>query len=142
MKKNTLIISVILVMTGLLIWSSGCKKDEGPSPDYLIQIDSIVFADTISLSDTLSVKFYGVVGPNSCYSFNKFEKVELGGSDPANSLKLKVMGKHEDTGNCGDQIVYLDGAEILIDGFAKGNFHILVVQPDETIMVGSGYVEE
>ena len=142
MKKNTLIISVILVMTGLLIWSSGCKKDEGPSPDYLIQIDSIVFADTISLSDTLSVKFYGVVGPNNCYSFNKFERVDLGQNDPANSMKIKVWGKQEDTGNCNDQPVYLDGAKILINGFAKGNFHILVIQPDETIMIGSGYVKE
>jgi len=142
MKKNTLIISVILVMTGLLIWSSGCKKDEGPSPDYLIQIDSIVFADTIKVTDTLSVKFYGEIGTDDCYKFERFEKIDLDESDPANSMKLKVWGKHEDTGDCNPGIVYLDGAEIRITGMAKGNFNIFVVQPDGTIMVGLVFVEE
>ena len=142
MKKNTLLISVVLLMAGLLVWSSGCKKDDGPNPDFLIQIDSIVMADTIELSDTLLVKFYGVVGPNGCYKFDRFEQLNLGDNDPANSVKLQVWGKHEGNDNCFDQIVYLDGTELLINGFAKGDFRILVRQPDETIMVGLVYVKE
>ncbi len=75
MKKNTFIISVFLVMAGILVWSSGCNKDDDPSPDFLIKIDSIVYPDTIQLTDTLSVKFYGEVGPDGCYEFNRFEQV-------------------------------------------------------------------
>ncbi|RLD42438.1 MAG: hypothetical protein DRI89_07285 [Bacteroidetes bacterium] len=141
MKKNTLIISVILVMTGLLVWSTGCKKDE-TNPDFLIQIDSIVMPDTIHVTDTLLVKFYGVIGPDGCYKFDRFENAALEGNDPANSMKFKIWGKHEDTGNCNQQIVYLDGAEVGINGFIKGIFNVLVVQPDGTIMVSSVYVKE
>ncbi len=57
-------------------------------------------------------------------------------------MKFKVWGKHEDTGNCFQEIVYLDGAEIGINGFVAGTFSILVIQPDETIMVGTVYVKE
>jgi hypothetical protein len=142
MKKNTLIISAVILLAGLLTWSSGCKKDDGPDPDFLIQIDSIVMPDTISLFDTLSVKFYGEIGPDGCYKFDRFEPVDRDGSEPDNSMKFKVWGKHEDNGNCSQQIVYLDGAEIRITGIAKGNFNVFVIQPDGTIMVGLVYVEE
>ncbi len=142
MRKNTLIISAILVMAGLLVWSTGCKKDEGPNPDYMIKIDSMVFADTIKITDTLSVKFYGEVGPDDCYKFDHFEQLPYQNGDLANSMKFKVWGKHEDTGNCSQQIVYLDGTEILITGMDKGNFNIFVVQPDGTIMNGLVFVEE
>jgi hypothetical protein len=142
MKKHTLIIPAIILLAGLLTWSSGCKKDDGPDPDFLIQIDSIVMPDTIGLSDTLSVKFYGEIGPDGCYKFERFEQIDLDQSEPANSMKFKVWGKHEDTGNCNQQIVYLDGAEIRISGIAKGNFNVFVIQPDGTIMVGLVYVKE
>ena len=142
MKKNTLIISAILVMAGLLVWSTGCKKDDGPSPDYVIQVDSVVMPDTIQLTDTLSVKFYGEVGPNGCYKFERFENISTGGSDPANSMKFRLWGKHEDTGNCSPQPVNLDGIGIGINGFIEGNFSVLVIQPNETIMVSTVYVKE
>ncbi len=57
-------------------------------------------------------------------------------------MKFKVWGKHEDTGICTQQIVYLDGTEIGINGFIKGNFNILVVQPDGSIMTGLVFVKE
>jgi len=142
MKKNLVIISAIFVMAGLLVWSTGCKKDDNSSKDFLIQIDSIVYPDTIQLTDTLNVKFYGTVGTDGCYSFNRFEKVDLANDDPASAIKFKVWGKYEDTGNCTQQIVYLDGAEIGINGFIKGAFSILVIQPDGTIMTGLVYVKE
>jgi hypothetical protein len=142
MKTNTLIISALLFMAGLLVWTTGCKKDDGPDPDFLIKIDSMVFQDTIRLDDTLSVKFYGYIGPNSCYSFNHFEQLPRDNGDLPNSMKFKVWGKHEDNGNCYDALMYLDGAEISITGFLKGNFNIFVVQPDGTIMNGVVFVEE
>ena len=142
MKKNLVIISAIFIMAGLLIWSTGCKKDENPNNEFLIQIDSIVHPDTIQLTDTLSVKFYGEVGPNGCYSFNRFERMDLASGDPASAIKIKTWGKYEDNGNCTQQIVYLDGAEIGINGFIKGTFSILVIQPDGSIMTGLVYVKE
>lgn len=142
MKKHTLLLSAILLMAGLLVWTSGCKEDDGPQPDFLIKIDSIVFADTIQTTDTLSVKFYGEIGPNGCYQFNRFEQVGLNGGDPLNSIKFQVWGRYEDTGNCTDAISYMNGNEIGINGFVTGNYNILVVQPDGSIMSGLVYVKE
>ncbi|MCF6170446.1 MAG: hypothetical protein L3J66_05650 [Bacteroidales bacterium] len=142
MKKNLTIISATFIMAGLLIWSTGCKKDENTSNEFLIHIDSIVHPDTIQVTDKLTVKFYGEVGTNGCYSFNRFEKVDLSNDDPTIAIKFKVWGKYEDTGNCTQQIVYLDGAEVGINGFTKGAFSILVIQPDGSIMTGLVYVKE
>jgi len=142
MKKNAFIISVILAMTGLLVWSSGCKKDDDTNPDFLIKIDSLVFRDTVNVNDTLFIKFYGTVGPNGCYQFSRFEQVPYQDGDVVNSMKIKVWGKLEDTGNCPDQIVYLDGAEIIVNGFQPGNFNIFVIQPDGSIMNGLVFVTE
>ena len=141
MKKNILVISVILVITGL-VWSTGCKKDDDTGSDFLIQIDSIVLPDTIQFGDTLHVKFYGMVGPDGCYKFDHFEQVPPVTGDLENSMKFKVWGRHEDTGNCNQQIVYLNGAEITINGLSKGPFFVFVIQPDGMVMSGVVYVKE
>lgn len=142
MKIHTLLFSAVLVLTGLMVWTSGCKKDDTSSPDYLIQIDSIVYNDTIQTSDTLTVKFYGEVGPDGCYQFERFERLDLSGNDPLNSMKFKVWGRHEEADVCTQEIVYLNGQSLAINGFIPGNFNILVVQPDGNIMTGLVYVEE
>ena len=141
MKRHILSASAILILTLLMAWSTGCKKDDD-NTDFLIKVDSIVMPDTLSFGDTLFVKFYGMVGPDGCYKFDRFEQVPNETSDLPNSMKFKLWGKHENSDNCPQQIVYLDGQEISITGLSKGNFFVFVIQPDGTVMRGVVYIRE
>ncbi len=142
MKRTTLIISVLLVLTGILVWSTGCKKDDNGPSEFQVLLDSILYQDTIQKTDTLNVKFYGYLGASSCYEFSRIERVSLSANDPPSAIKFKVWGKFEDTGNCADVESYLNGAAVAVTGFIPGNFNILVMQPDGTIMTGLVYVKE
>jgi len=141
MKRHIFIASTVLILTVLVAWSTGCKKNDNNN-DFLIKVDSIVMPDTLSFQDTLYVKFYGMVGPDGCYKFDRFEQVPYETGDLPNSMKFKVWGKHEDSENCTQQIVYLDGREISITGLSKGNFFVFVIQPDGTVMSGVVYIKE
>ncbi|MCU0332694.1 MAG: hypothetical protein MUC75_04935 [Ignavibacteriaceae bacterium] len=50
-------------------------------------VDSLSRPDTISVNDTLKIKFYGFVGPNGCHKFSYFEEQKI-----LNVLELTVWG--------------------------------------------------
>lgn len=131
MKKSTLILAAFLIFGFIAIVSTSCKKDE-PAPTqeyYVIQVDSIIHPDTITAGDTLKIKFYGLVGENSCYQFaqwnNEFD-VDL--------IQLTAMGLHYLNRDCYQGITYLDGAEYKLLGVPAGDYTIKIVQPNDSTM--------
>ncbi len=141
MRKHLLIITSILLL--VVYFSTGCKKDdENQTNEFLIQVDSLKMADTVDFGSILDVDFYGLIGTNDCYKFSKFQQVESIASDPENSLRVQTFGKIEDNGNCQAGLVYMNPVTLQISGMLKGNFRLLALQPDGTVMTAVCYVRE
>ncbi|MGD9900117.1 MAG: hypothetical protein AB7T22_13420 [Calditrichaceae bacterium] len=67
--KTSIFIFIILVFM-----TNSCSTE--PDTEYnqfLIKVDSIQLAKTIALGDTLRIEFYGTIGTNGGYSFERFE---------------------------------------------------------------------
>jgi hypothetical protein len=138
MKKSTFILALITIFSTIAAISTSCKKDDPVTQEYyVIKVDSIIYPDTITFGDTLKIKFYGLVGENSCYQFaqwnNEFD-VSL--------IQLTTMGLHYLNQNCVDGVTYLNGAEYRLRGVPAGAFTIKVVQPDNSTMDSQLYVKE
>lgn len=138
MKKSTIILAFITIFGFMAIIATSCKKDDPVTEEYyVIQVDSIIYNDTITFGDTLKIKFYGLVGENSCYQFaqwnNEFD-VEL--------IQLTTMGLHYLNRDCVEGITYLNGAEYRLTGVPAGDYTIKIVQPDNTTMDKPLYVKE
>lgn len=133
---------LVLAITSLLYFSTGCKKDENTTNEFVIQIDSLRMPDTIAFGSQLDIKFYGLIGTNDCYDFKEFEEVAPNVGDPQNSIKIKTWGIYQDSGNCQAQTVYMNPATLQLTGMAAGTFRVNAIQPNGTIMTATTYVKE
>jgi len=131
MKKSTIILAIISIFSIIAVISTSCKKDD-PAPTqeyYVIQVDSIIHPDTITFGDTLKIKFYGLVGENSCYQFAQWSN-EFG----VDYIQLTTVGLHYLNRNCVDGVTYLNGAEYKLFGVPAGDYTIKIVQPNDSTM--------
>jgi len=124
--KINLIIS-ILIITGIIVFTSqGCKKDNSPeTKDFIINVDSIVHADTIDSTAVLEVFFYGKIGDNECFAFKEFTPV-FG----LNKITVTVVGEETLKNDCSGGPVYLDGKGVGFYDLTKGNWTINVIEPE------------
>lgn len=100
-------------------------------------VDSLSHQDTISVSDTLKIKFYGFVGPDGCHKFSHFEAHKQ-----TNELELTVWGSKPNFQTaCPAVLVYLDGEEYKTVFNQIGNHQIKINQPDNSILLDSVYVQ-
>ncbi len=124
---NKLAITLILAIPVLSIVFStgGCKKDDSPTvTEYLITIDSIQHADTITEGDGLNIKFYGVAGTTTCEDFGRFDV-----NFEQSVIDIKTIGIKTDNGNCTPEIKYLNGSTLSISNIPVGSITIRVQQP-------------
>jgi len=137
MNKNIFTALGVLISITILIWS-GCKKDDGPETEkYIIQIDSIVHPDTVNYGTDVSIKFYGLIGPNGCYAFDEMIPEYVEGE-----LLVVNWGVHTFNDNCTEAIVYMNGNELLVSEVPAGELVIKAVQPDGTSLTGNVFVKE
>ncbi len=71
--KNLMLCSVLS-----LILFSCVNEPEEDFVYYKIKIDRIEAPDTLSVSDSLKINFYGTVGTDGCHSFDEFEAEQSG----------------------------------------------------------------
>ncbi len=60
--------------SALLIQYSCSTEPENDYTYFKIMVDSLSHPDTISVNDTLKIKFYGFVGPDGCHKISRFEE--------------------------------------------------------------------
>lgn len=121
-----LLITLFVVLLGTFIIS--CKKSDNPEISYyIINIDSIVTPDTISFDQSLQIKFYGVIGPNGCYEFYRFEP-----NYDSNKLTIIPWGLNTNQEICTENLPMLYGTELLFNGLNYGESEIIVMKPDST----------
>lgn len=137
MNKHIFTALAVSFSLSILIWS-GCKKDDSPKiENFIIQIDSIVHADTIDLGEDLAIKFYGPIGPDGCYAFEGFENSQIG-----NGLATTCWGKHTFESTCAPQAVYMNGNELTVHDIPVGDFTVKAIQPDGSAITHTVFVKE
>ncbi len=127
----------LFIFASVLLLLYACTTE--PENDYVaykIKVDSITHPDTVSITDTLIIKFYGTVGPDGCHSFSHFEEHKK-----TNELELTVWGTKRIRGLCTDVMVFLDGKEYKTLPNKRGLFQIKVIQPDNSFFIDSVYVQ-
>jgi len=128
----------LFIFGSVLLLQYSCSTE--PENDYTyfkIMVDSISHPNTISVSDTLMIKFYGFVGPDGCHKFSRFEEHKK-----TNELELTVWGSEPNFQTaCLEVLVYLDGKEYKTVINQIGNYQIKINQPDNSILLDTVYVE-
>jgi len=127
----------LFIFSSVLLFQYSCSTE--PENDYTyfkIMVDSISHPNTISVSDTLMIKFYGFVGPDGCHKFSHFEEHKK-----TNELELTVGGIQTNFQTaCPEVLVYLDVEEYKTVFNQVGNYHIKINQPDNSVLLDSVYV--
>ena len=125
---------IITTILGYMIIFTGCVKFEEEEQDtyFLVEVDSIGLADTITTTDTLSISFYGTVGNNSCYSFSHFYP-----QTNVDTIDVEVWGKLAPGENCDSVLVYLEGEQLKIINFDEGTYFVHVKQPGGGLLTDS-----
>ena len=137
--RKTLTIALILMLGTVIILSSSCKKNDDPDDrEFVMLVDSVSHADTITAGEVFEIKFYGVIGPNECYEFSRFEPAF--GLD---NMEFKLYAKEYKRDECVGAGQYLNGGGVGITDATAGEWSITVIQPEGVApLVSSVYVKE
>ena len=109
-------------MAGLAAGVSGCDSLLFPTKDFTIQVDSISAPAAIGPDDTLTVRFFGLVGTSGCFRLERVEKA-LG----LDGMQVKFHGERRGS-NCTQMPVVLEHVE-LVPPPLQDPFTITVLQP-------------
>lgn len=124
-QKNKL--KFILFSGFLLFFAIACNsKKDMHTEEYLIYIDSIQHADTVVAGQVFQLAFYGIIGPDGCSRFDRFEyQIEN------NKAGIMVIGKRK-TGkelDCPEYLSVLDGKKLQLMADSSGVFTIEIENP-------------
>jgi hypothetical protein len=116
----------------LLSGGFGCStltgSEDGRTVEHLVAtVDSLDAPARISPSDTLSVRLRGTVGPNSCYTFDRFDV-----DRSADRLTVTPVVEHvtKEGTACLTVVIPLSRTYKAAPPFKSGSLTIAVPQPD------------
>lgn len=134
MHVRSLLVVLVTGMVALVAGGAGCSmltnsdSNEGRQVASLVaEVDSIDTPNEIASSDTLTVQFYGTVGPNGCYSFERFDVERSASRLIVTPVVERVTG--EDV-VCTMAIVPLDVTYTAAPPFEEGTLTVEVPQTD------------
>jgi len=115
-----------LVIASLLALTIGCKNNARNTEEFLIRVDSIVHPDTVAAGKSFDIAFHGVIGPNGCYRFLRFEKERHAGE-----LKIWAVGERKTGQNliCPEYLPMLEGIKLNVVAPDTGVLNIKVINP-------------
>ncbi len=139
MKKLKLLPVVISVMVLVTFFFWGCNPNNTDIPNYttfVIRIDSIQHPSSIFMERNLTIKFYGTIGTDGCYTFSHFSP-----SFKNKNITVTVYGRHIDKTTCNQSLSYLNGATLDVAKLDTGMYIIHVVQPSPPDIFDTVYVK-
>jgi hypothetical protein len=119
---------IALIFFLQLLLSCDKAVDNLPT-QFIVRVDSIAHNSFAASNDTVSIRFYGTIGPDGCYAFSHFESTR----EPL-QLDLTVWGQHDQASVCPAVMVYLGGKEYRFVPGSMGWFKINVHQPDSSVI--------
>ena len=118
---------LLFVLLGISMLGISCNRDNKHEFAYiLIQVDSIQAPDSVQLANKFTLQFFGTIGDNSGYSFDKFELQQHD-----NKATIRAIGKKntEKEPLQPTTISYLDNHSIDLKADTIGTFHIEIENP-------------
>lgn len=119
-----------LVAALALLGIGACS--DGTHPAYFehsfpIRVDSLAAPAVASAGDTVTLRFWGYVGPNDCH---EFAGVTASWDEHAVELTLWYHYYRRSDAPCQPVAVYLDGEPYRLGPLPAGPFTVTVAQPD------------
>lgn len=108
--------------------SMGVQSDEDLPEFHVAEVDSIDVPERIAPTDTLSVRLFGTVGPNGCYSLDRIKEDR---SDGQLTVTPVVRYERADDVACTMALVPLDATYEAEPPFDKGTLQVVVPQSDD-----------
>jgi|SRR5690554_4591925 len=128
MKNFKLFVAAPLLLI-LAVQLTACK--EHMEHDYfLIEVDSISVPNTVEINKPFGLRFYGYIGHNGCYSFDRFVV------DKQDKLiTIEAWGrKRIASDKCNEVLVNMEGEKLDFVVDNPGNYLINIKQPGNTHM--------
>ncbi|HKK42014.1 MAG TPA: hypothetical protein VJ963_06370 [Bacteroidales bacterium] len=123
--KKFIVILPVTVLILLFVATSSCTKEPAPLKDYLIQVDSIHVADTVSAGVPFDIEFFGIIGFDMCHSFKVFNQVYKG-----NDITIQAWATYDNTAEaCPDALVMLDGRKLSVNLSVPGYYNLMINEP-------------
>jgi hypothetical protein len=119
-----------LIPLALLIFLLGCTTEsETNGIQFVVKVDSISHPSSAAITDTITLRVFGTIGPDGCHFFSHFE-------DYRQSLRLDltVWGGRSSANACTQMMVYLDGKEYKFPAAMRGWYSIYIYQPDGSVL--------
>ncbi len=139
MKKIKLFPVAIIVMVLFTFSFWGCNPNNTDIPSYttfVIRIDSIQYPSSIFMERNLTIKFYGTIGTDGCYTFSNFSP-----TFKDKKINVTVYGRHINKTTCNQSIPYLNGATLDVAKLDTGMYIIHVIQPSPPDIYDTVYVK-
>ena len=121
-------IYVLLILLSFLLTCCSTEPEKNKN-NFVVKVDKIELAKEISLGDTLLITFYGTIGYNGGFSFDRLES-----SVVDNKIYLRVWGKYIPDSKQATVEVLLDGYKYSIVPSSKGIVTVSVRQPDNSVI--------
>ncbi|MBK9291223.1 MAG: hypothetical protein IPM52_06325 [Bacteroidetes bacterium] len=121
-----LFLSLVAAFAFMLFPGFGCGTRSLSTEEFLIRVDSIAHPDTVEAAKLFDVRFYGVIGPDGCHRFLRFE-TELRGDE----LKVWTVGERSigEQLMCPANIPELGGQVLQVMAPDTGMLHLAVINP-------------
>ena len=122
---------IVLFLLPWLLLNCGCDclvgSEDGCEPTYFqVAVDSLTYEpNSPAAGDTLFVRFWGYIGPNTCERFWRFETVR-----DSHRLEVEAWGQNTCERVCGHLLQYLQYEWLEVSPLYSGPFVIVVRQPD------------
>ncbi len=117
----------LFALIGISMLGISCNRDTKHEFSYfLIQVDSIHAPDSVQLANKFTLRFFGTIGENSAFSFDKFDLQQHD-----NKATIRAIGKQH-TGKASLQpttTFYLDNQSIELKADTIGDFYIEIENP-------------
>ncbi len=123
----TAVVAIVVGGAGCSMLSNSTSDDPPSVKAEIAEVDSLEYPAEIASTDTLTVGFYGTVGPNGCYSFHRFDVDRAPGQ-----LTITPVVRHTTADNvsCTMAIVPLNHTLTVAPPFPDGILEIEVPQPE------------
>lgn len=110
----------------VLLAATGCDPFGG-TEEFVVQVDSITGPASVSSTETLTVRFFGRLGPNLCYVLDHVDR-----NRTPDALELRFHGENRG-GTCFQQPATLEHREEIAPPFGDP-FTVRVSQPDGALL--------
>jgi len=132
LQLRPLLIPLLVGIVTLFGSGAGCSNlmgvDDNREVEHVVaEVDSIDVPAQIASSDALSIRLHGTVGPNGCYSFDRFDV-----DRSTDRLAVKPVVEHvtRDDVACTMAVVPLDKTYTADPPFEEGTLTVVIPQPD------------